>query len=144
MTWQRVRIEIPEGYAPSDREAIASDIRQYIIDRTATGVGVKGEGRRARLYDFPEYTPAYRNFKGPGNVNLRLSSEMLDAMEVLSVGRDSVLIGYENGTEQNDKAEGNITGSYGKPKPNPRKARNFLGMTTTELESILAAYDRQA
>jgi len=62
---------------------------------------------------------------------------MLDAIEVLSHKRGQVLIGFENGSEQNDKAEGNQTGSYGQPDPNPSKARRFLGLTDREYDAIL-------
>lgn len=137
MAWQRTRIYLPEGYAPKDREAIGEAIVEYIRDRTAEGTGIRANGR---LYDFPAYTKEYKKFKGQNRVDLRLSDEMMDELKVLRVGTDSILIGYEPGSEVNDKAEGNIIGSYGRD-PNPRKARNFLGINKSELELILAGFD---
>ncbi len=142
--WQRVRIPIPPGYKPDDRREIADAIVEMIRDRTALGVGVKKRGGSFQNYDFPEYTPEYIKFKGSKKVDLRLSDEMMDELGVISVSTDSVLVGFEAGTDVNAKAEGNQIGSYGRD-PNPRKARRFLGITKEELDAILAPYpDPQA
>lgn len=110
-----------------------------MASKARDGIGVRYEGERARNKNFPKYTEKYEKFKGQKNVDLTLSGEMLDGLQVLSHKKGSVLIGFENGTEENDKAEGNITGSYGR-SPNPRKARNFLGLTASEIKSIVRDY----
>lgn len=140
MTWQRVRIELPDDYAPGDRQSIAEDIVTFIRDRCAEGQGVRQRGNSFSTYDFPEYSPEYAKKKGSKKVDLVLDDEMLAAIQVLSVSKDSVMIGFENGTRENDKAEGNQTGSYGRD-PNPKKARRFLGVTSDELDAILAGYE---
>lgn len=140
MAWQKARIKIPEGYSPEVRERIGEDIKRMIKDRAAQGQGVKPTGRGYRLVDFPDYSPAYAKRKGSTRVDLVLDDEMLEDIEVLSTTKDSILIGYENGTKSNAKAEGNQTGSYGR-SPNPKKARPFLGVTNEELEAILAGYE---
>jgi len=61
---------------------------------------------------------------------------MLEAMDVLSTAPDSILIGYRNNTEENAKAEGNQKGSYGR-SPDSSKQRKFLGVTKSELNTIL-------
>lgn len=139
MAWQHTWIDIPPGYSPEDRKRIGDDILDFIKDRCAEGVGIRESGR---LYDFPEYTPEYRKFKGSSRVDLVLNDEMLQAMEVLGVKTDRIHIGFRNGSRENAKAEGNQIGSYGR-SPNPRKARRFLGLTKGELEAILAPYERK-
>lgn len=137
MAWQRTRIELPETLKPSQRVEAAELIIEYIRERTRQGTGIRDNGR---LYDFPSYTKEYRAFKGSSKVDLTLSSEMLDELKILSIQKGSVNIGYENGSRANDKAEGNILGSYG-GSPNSRKARSFLGVNRAELKAILAGFE---
>lgn len=139
MAWQKVRIDIPEDIGPSEREAIAADMVDLMVSNARDGVGIRWEGSRARTRHFPAYTKEYEKFKGQKNVDLTLSGDMLDALTVISHKKGSILIGFENGTKENDKAEGNILGSYGRA-PNPRKARNFLGLTASDIRSIVGDY----
>ena len=140
MTWQRVKIAIPDDIGPKDRERLGFAILEFIRERTQLGVGLNSSGTRNK--DFPAYSKEYMkslDFKiaGKGSkVNLTLSGDMLDAMDLLRHKNGELVIGFSNGTEDNGKAEGNITGSYG-GAPNARKARNFLGVTKSELNSIL-------
>lgn len=134
MAWQRTKIELPETLTPTDREKAAELIIEYIRERTQQGTGIRSSGR---LYDFPDYSPEYAKWKGQRKVDLTLSEEMLSEMRILSIRGREVLIGFENGTEANAKAEGNQLGSYGR-SPNPRKARSFLGVNKSELQAILA------
>jgi hypothetical protein len=62
---------------------------------------------------------------------------MLAALDVLDKTSRSVTIGFEPGSDENAKADGNIRGTYGKPTPDPKKARDFLGITETELSKIV-------
>lgn len=139
MSWQKVKIEIPKDYSPTERVAIAEDIIEFIQKRTASGKDIEGN-------PFPKYSKAYKeslNFKIAGKssrVNLKLSGDLMSAIELLSHKSGELLIGYENGTPENDKAEGNQLGSYGQPDPNPAKARPFLGITKDDLKTILEDY----
>lgn len=136
MAWQKVRIPIPEGIDKETRLNIGEDIIEAILARCASGYGVTESGRR---YKLPGYSKSYAEFKGTNQVDLRLSSEMLEDLKVLSTSKSSILIGFENGTETNARAEGNQLGSYG-GSPNSKKARRFLGVTKDELEAILSEY----
>lgn len=138
MAWQRTRINLPARYSKSDRVAIASEIIDFIRERSQSGRGINpNTGRNKR---FVRYTDEYAKREGKTNVDLTLNDEMLRAMRLISDRPDSLLIGYENGTEENAKAEGNQIGSYGR-SPNPEKARPFLGITNADLNRILAKYD---
>ena len=130
---------LPDGYDPDDLPSIAADIRVFIKDRSQAGFAVKGN----KVFEFPEYNDEYRKaMKGnQRRVDLTLSEEMLDSIEVLKITGRKVTLGFEAGSEQNAKAEGNQIGSYGR-SPNPKKARPFLGLTDTEADAILGAYDK--
>jgi hypothetical protein len=125
--------------------ALGKEIVEFIRQRTESGIGVKETGRGFKNASFPPYSKIYKqslDYKiagKSGNVNLTLSGDMLIALDVLSHKKGSVVIGYEKGSEENDRAEGNILGSYG-GSPNPRRARNFLGISDADLATILEKY----
>jgi hypothetical protein len=94
---QKVEIKL-DGYDPDDFEDIADDIKQYIKDRSDTGVGVRRRGSGFTNYDFPDYSPKYEKFKGSSKVDLYLDGDMLDAIETLKTTKSSITIGFESGT----------------------------------------------
>jgi len=130
--WQRVRIPIPTDLTPFERELVASEIIDHIIERSQDGTGFNKDTGRER--SFPGYSADY--FKS-GTVDLTLNDQMLKAMELLSSSSGSLLIGYRNGTEENAKADGNSRGTYGLPRPIPGKARPFLGLRKGVLNEIV-------
>jgi len=155
MAQQKVVIPIPKGYKPLEREAIAQEIVDFIVERTLKGkdkdnVNFKGYSRSyIKSLDFKIAG------KSPSNVNLKLSGDMLASLKVLNTKRaGSVTVGFDaSDTENNGKAEGNIKGTYGSlkktkkdpktglPVPRENKKRDFLGITKNDLDKkILANY----
>jgi len=130
--WQRVRLEVPKTLTPAQRELVAFEVIDYIRERTQLGRDANGR-------KFTEYTKAYAKFKGVsrGNVDLVLNDEMLRAIDLLNHKAGSLLIGFEKGSDENAKADGNIRGTYGKPSPIPGKARPFLGISQNQLNRII-------
>lgn len=139
MAWQRVKIKIPENYKPSEREAIADEVIDYIIERTKSGRDKNNEA-------FPKYSESYKkslDFKIAGKsnkVDLTLSGDMLASISLLNHKRGEITVGFDRGDkENNDKATGHITGFYGRSKE--QKIRDFLGITDNDLEKkILSNY----
>lgn len=134
MAIQREDIKLPRGYSESKKREIAKAIISWIQDRSFRGLDKENR-------PFKKYNPEYAKEKGVGvkEVDLVLSGDMLDALQLLEVYGDYVSIGYRRG-KQNDKAEGNITGSYGQPSPNPDKARDFLGISRRDLAMIIDSF----
>lgn len=139
MTWKRVKIAIPKGYKPREREAIGSEVVDYIVNRTQNGLNKNNR-------NFPGYSDAYKkslDFKIAGksnNVNLTLSGDMLASLKVLSHKNGEIVVGFDRGDKNNNaKATGHITGVYGNSKR--VKKRDFLGITKKDLNSkILSNY----
>jgi hypothetical protein len=136
--WQKIKIDL-SGYGlnSDQKDKVADLIIERIVNRTDQGKDK--EGKR-----FPGYSKSYKeslDFKVAGKsaskVDLQLSGDMLAALEVLDKTSRSVTVGFERGSEENAKADGNIRGTYGKPTPDPKKARDFLGITETELSKII-------
>ena len=145
MAWQRVKVEIPRDYTPTEREDFGVLVADYIRDRTAKGRGVLN----GVPYKFKGYSPGYvasLDFKIAGKSkskpDLVLSGDMLTDLDVQRTKPGEVIVGFENGSESNDKAEGNILGSYGRsPDTGPR--RSFLELTGKEIGALVRAFERE-
>lgn len=100
---------------------------------------MRKRGRGFSNKDFPEYEDDYIDFKGSSDVDLVLSSEMMENLKCLKWNnRGEIEIGYDGRKGKlNGKVEGNRTGSYGQPSPNRKKARDFIGITKADLEELL-------
>lgn len=137
-------IELPSDIDGDSIDQIGEEIIDYIIERTKDGKGANGKA-------FPGYSKSYINSldfaiagKSPDEVDLTLSSELLDSLKVVSIEGRKLRIGYDEGDSRNNGvAEGNIIGSYGQPKANAKKARNFLEITSKEIEPIVNRYKEE-
>lgn len=140
MAWQRFSVEVPNDLKPEQRVELADLIIEHIVDRTDRGIDKDGK-------KFPKYSKSYiksLDFQNAGKskskVNLQLSGDMLAAIKLLSHQNGKLTIGFDKNTEENDKAEGNILGSYG-GDPNPSKARDFLGLSSSKLRELIRYVD---
>jgi hypothetical protein len=136
--WQRIKVDLSGyGLTSDEKDEVADLIVERIVDRTQKGKDKDGER-------FAKYSKTYKDSldfkiagKSPSKVDLQLSGDMLAALSVLDKTRRSVTIGFEPGSEENAKADGNIRGTYGQSKPIAGKARDFLGITDRELDNII-------
>jgi hypothetical protein len=141
--WQKVAITIPKRFGPTERQAIAQDVIDFIITRTRDGKDKDGKS-------FPgAYSKQYRqslDYKIAGKpksgkpINLTLSGEMLDELGLLNEKPGALTIGYDRGNKINGKVEGNRLGTYGTDTPKKSRARDFLGIHATDLKKILDKY----
>lgn len=136
---QKVVFKVPSGLDDDARDQLADDIIETIRRRTEKGMDKNGKR-------FPGYSDEYAaslDFKVAGKskskVDLTLSGDMLAALTVLDSRPGKITIGFESGTEENARADGNIRGTYG-GSPKPSKARDFLGLPPSELERLLRFY----
>lgn len=135
--WQKIKVDLSGyGLTSDEKDEVADLIVERIVNRTQQGKDKDGQ-------KFTSYSKAYKeslDFKVAGKsnlVDLQLSGDMLAALSILDKTSRSVTIGFERGSEENAKADGNIRGTYGKPKPIPGKARDFLGISERELKRIV-------
>jgi hypothetical protein len=142
MAWIRTTIDINEELGPLERQAVATEVIDKIIERTRER-NIDKNGRK-----LPGYSKSYRNSddfkiagKSAGSVDLTLTGDMLDSLKLLSHRKGKIVIGFDkDDTVNNGKAEGNIKGTYGQSKPIPGKQRDFLGLPKTEILSIESRY----
>lgn len=136
MAWIREKINLPKTLKPAERKVVAELVINHIINRSAAGLD-KNDNK------FPKYTKAYAEKKGVGvnDVDLILEGEMLESLQLLSHKAGEIVIGFDKEDSRlNGKAEGNILGSYG-GEPNKKKARDFLGLSSDDLEVIIDSFD---
>lgn len=133
--YTREKIQLPRTIKPKDRVKLAEVIIDLIITRSAAGYDKNNEL-------FPYYSEKYAELKGVGikDVDLILSGEMLESLELVNQGAGYVTIGYKKPSKDlAGKIEGNRIGSYG-GEPNEDRARDFLGISSDELDILISAY----
>lgn len=142
MAWIRETIEINPSFNPAQREAVASEVIDFIVERSKAG---KDKNNKP----FPGYSDEYKASKefkiagkSPGKVNLTLSNQMLNSVKLLRHERGKIIIGHDrNDKFVNAKAEGNIKGTYGQSSPIPGKQRDYLGIDSKNLKKIEKRFD---
>ena len=140
MAQQKFKVKISKKYNPKERVAIGVEIIDYILERTKKGKDKNND-------NFTGYSEGYKDsFKyklsgKSGKPNLSLSGEMLNALTVLGTKSGEVTVGIpKDDGFNNDKAEGNIKGTYGNKKPIKGKQRDFMGITKEDLKDITDLY----
>lgn len=137
---QKFTVKVSKNYSDTERVAIGLDIIDHIIKRSKAG---KDKNNK----NFPGYSEGYTDsfdFKLAGkgkNVNLTLSGEMLNSIEILETKKGEITIGIPKDDDFNNaKAEGNIKGTYGQSSPIRGKKRDFMGISRKDLSSIKSDY----
>lgn len=124
---QTFEFTIPNGFSPRQQESIGLEVIDRIRERTQGGVGLDGQ--------LGAYSDSYRSSsdfeaagKGP-QVNLTLTGDMLDSIEVLDVSVEGlIVIGFQPG-QHNDKAAWMVEKGY-----------PFLGLARSEIDEIVSGF----
>jgi hypothetical protein len=138
---QEFDLEEITGRDLSDDDAlidqIGKDIAEFIRKRADANKGIGGKALRSPYSkSYAESTEFKAHGKSPQNVNMRLTGEMLEAINVLDIHGNTLVVGIEG--EQAPKAHGHMTGRNGEV---PAMKREFFGLTRSELKNeILSKY----
>ena len=139
---QKFSLALDERYTLREQRAIATDVIDFIINRT------QKDNKDKKNRSLKKYSKGYEgslDFKNAGKrkgkVDLTLSEEMLNEMKLVKNIKGKIDIGYDGRRNKlNGKVEGNILGTYGQKK-STGKARDFLGITDKDLrDKILKKY----
>ncbi len=136
------QIKLSRKYTEEERYAIAADVIEYIRQRSSEGKGPDGKKWPGQYSKGYSKSLDFRNAgKSRSFINQQLSGDMLTELSLLESDKGKIVIGYDEGSSQHGKAEGNIIGSYGKPRGNKSLARPFIKVTPNELaKKILKNY----
>lgn len=138
--WQKIKIDLSgHGLNEDQRHEVADLVIERIVNRTDQGLDINGKPWKGKAGEYSESYKKSLDFKiaGKGPVNLQLSGDMLAAIDVLDLTSRSAVIGFEKGSDENAKADGNIRGTYGNSTPIKGKARDFLGISERDLLKII-------
>ena len=124
----KLKIAIPKKYKPSDRYTIGQEIIDYIVERTQEGTDKRGKPFKKLSKDYAKFK---RSIGAGGQADLTLSGDMLGELDIISDKNGEITLGFED-SEQNDKADGHITGMRGKGVK-----RDFLGVWKYEVAEII-------
>lgn len=122
---------------PALREIIGERIIDYIKTRTENGEGVKfgesGKGTPVKLKspysDSYAESPDFKAFgKSRSKVNMRLTGDMLELMDVTKQSSNTITIGWRD-TEQIPKAYNHLVGDTVPERP-------FFGVTKSEVKEL--------
>lgn len=132
--------QVPISLDYQQRKDLAELIIQEIQSRTSDGINEKDKA-------FPDYSKEYINSLDykiagkDGTVNLQLSGDMMASIKLITHTPGRITIGFEEGDPNAEKAEGNILGTYGQPKPIKGKARPFLDLPDYILQKLIDQVD---
>lgn len=108
-------------------EAIGQAMIDKIVKRTESGIDVDGKAFKKYSKEYKD-SLAFKAFGKDGSVNLRLTGQMLDTLDVKDIKASKIKIGWDDSIE-NAKAFNHNTGDT-LPK------RQFFGITDKELAEI--------
>ena len=144
---QKTLIDLKNKYSEIEKLAIATEIIDFIVERSQ-----RGKDKNNKTFT-PGYSKEYSESvegkvagkKEGATPNMTLSGDMLAALDYRPQENwgNKISIGYENGTDENSKADGNIRGTYGKQRANSKMSRDFLGITNKDLKNILRKYPQR-
>lgn len=110
------------------KQAIGQAIIDKIVERTKSGKSVYGKQFAGYSNEYAD-SPDFKAFgKSKSKINLTMSGEMLDTMDIVDVRGDKITIGWSDDTE-NAKAYNHNTGDT-------VKKRRFFDITSDELKQI--------
>jgi hypothetical protein len=117
------------------KQTIAQEVIDRIVDQAKAG-----ENRKGRNFKNSTYSDSYADSlrfqafgKSQNDVDLTLTGQMLDALDVRKVTKNTVEIGWTPASTQGKKAHGHITGQAGQ---NPQMKRDFFGLPKKQLNAI--------
>lgn len=129
---QKVTIRVPSDIDALGRAVLGDMLIDFIQDRTARGKDISGD-------NFARYSASYKDsddfdVAGKSNVvNLELTGDTMASIELLSHETGSVTLGFESGSDENDKASWLAADDNG-------RSRAFLGINASDFQIVLRNY----
>lgn len=126
----KIRLLVPRDFNDDERNLVARLVIEFIQDRTDKGKDIKNN-------KFPKYSVGYSkslDFKLAGKrinkVDLQQTGDTIHSIELLTDGIGFITIGYDPGSEENDKAKWLQASDNG-------ISRKFLGIQDSDLQKII-------
>lgn len=115
---------------------IGDAITNFIKERAAQNKGIGGKALRSPYSkEYQKSTEFELYGKSANDVNMKLTGDMLDAINVLDIQDSTILVGIED--ENAPKAHGHMTGKNGEV---PKMKREFFGLTQSEFKEVIKQF----
>jgi len=128
MAEQSFLVIVSKKYDSETRRIIGQTIVNFIVNRTNAGLDKFNRPFKRYSKEYADSLEFAKGAKDQGQVNLRLTGEMLGSLSVISTGSGFVKIGFDQ-ESANDKAE------FSK-----ENGRELLGITDKDLRGILSGF----
>jgi len=136
-TQQVMHLSVPDDWTSFEREEFAQQVVDFIKARTDDGKDINNQS-------FAGYSDSYASSldfriagKSKSNVNLRLSGEMMDTVDLISHTAGTIFLGFQSGTDANDKAAWAAASDNG-------PSRKFLGLDDASLNRLVSQFETSA
>ena len=129
---QRVRLEIPSDIDNLGRRVLGQMFIDFIQDRTAKGQDINN-GKFASYSKEYKDSEEFKIARKSSTVNLRLTGDMMASIEILSDGSGFIELGYEAGSDENDRAKWVSDFDNG-------PSRDFLGMNEVDKNQVVSSF----
>ena len=140
MTDPKLKVNLKEIFgtnvdSPFTRAQIGQAILDKILARTDGSRDV--DGKQFKKYS-KEYmkSDSFQAFGKSGKVNLRLTGDMLELMDIKDESSSDITVGWNDGVE-GSKAHGHITGGGNLP------VRDFFGLTNKQVAELKREFQSQ-
>ena len=131
------------GFDVSDNDALVLAYAQSMIDvikeRTDKYKDVNGDRLKKYSESYTQSDIFKAASKGRSEVNMRLTSEMMDTIDVIEQNGSVVKIGWDDGFNSK-KAYAHMTAFKGHPTIKSAPVREFFGITKKEIKEINKSY----
>lgn len=118
---------------------IGEAVADYIRDRSAANKGIGGKQLRKPYSKEYQESADFKLFgKSANDVNMQLTGDMLDAIEIVEAEGSSLKVGILD--ENAPKAHGHMTGKNGQV---PKMKREFFGLTKSEFDEVIKPFKSQ-
>lgn len=127
---QKVKLSIPESFNETDRVQLGELVIDHILERTSQGLDKNNKGFTAYAKSYSGSKDFRLAGKSKSTVNLQLTGDMLQSMTLLDHGTGYITVGYESGTDANDKADWAAASDNG-------PSREFVGIKESNLNLLV-------
>jgi len=115
---------------------IGEAVADFVRDRSASNKGIGGKTLPKPYSKVYQESADFKLFgKSANDVNMRLTGDMLDSIEIIDAQGSKLLVGITD--ENAPKAHGHMTGKNGQV---PKMKREFFGLTADELNKVLKEF----
>jgi len=128
---QTVTFQIPANLSSRQRQKLSRRLIAFIQTRTKQGLDINNSSFKSYSTEYADSLEFKIAGKSKSRPNLQLTGEMLRELDEINSGEGFITLGYDKGSEQNDKAAWTAASDNG-------VSREFLGVNSKDLSNMVS------